>query len=92
MEKEPETPKDFEDDWDRKSVEFTGDMDMTPLDQEAIHMHEIFKSLLKAGFSERQATNLVGVLAYDAMADATSYQLIHDDDEEVEPNEGDFSG
>lgn len=34
----------------------------TPLEQDAAQMHEMFRALLKAGFEERQALQLVAFL------------------------------
>lgn len=53
-----EMPEDNLDD-----LEFEG---MTPLDQDAANMHEMFESLQRAGFSERQALQLVAFLVEES--------------------------
>jgi len=37
----------------------------SPLDEEAVHMHELHKSLIKAGFRDKQALLLVAMIAAD---------------------------
>ena len=44
-------------------LEFEG---MTPLDQDAANMHEMFESLQRAGFTERQALQLVAFLVEES--------------------------
>jgi len=41
----------------------------TPLEQDAAQMHEMFKALLKVGFTERQSLQLVAFLMAEAMED-----------------------
>lgn len=52
----------------------------TTLDADATHMHELFTSLMKAGFTESQALRLVSLLV-DVVDDDTTFFLIDGDEE-----------
>ena len=58
MSEDDDMPEDNLDD-----LEFEG---MTPLDQDAANMHEMFESLQRAGFTERQALQLVAFLVEES--------------------------
>jgi hypothetical protein len=58
MSEDDNMPEDNLDD-----LEFEG---MTPLDQDAANMHEMFESLQRAGFTERQALQLVAFLVEES--------------------------
>lgn len=59
--------------------------DMTPLLQETVQMHELFCSLLSAGFLESQALQLVSLVF--AMGDGFSVYVTEDDDDDGELDE-----
>jgi hypothetical protein len=50
----------------------------TPLEQDAAQMHEMFKSLIKVGFEERQALQLIAFLMAEA-ADEGGVNLFFDE-------------
>jgi hypothetical protein len=50
------------------------ELDFSVLDEEAVHMHELYKSLSKAGFRERQALLLVAMIVNDAHEEAAFIQ------------------
>jgi len=50
------------------------ELDISPLDEEAVHMHELYKSLKKAGFKERQSLLLVAMIVNDAHEEAAFIQ------------------
>lgn len=65
------------------------ELGLSPMDQDAVQMHELFRSLLKAGFRERQALILVAMIVNEAQEDAviftsTSEEDWDEDDEEIE--------
>lgn len=55
-----DTPKDP--DFEKLEEE----LGLTPLDQDAFQMYELFNSLLRAGFREKQALQLVAMIVNDA--------------------------
>jgi hypothetical protein len=61
----------------------------SPLDEEAVHMHELHKSLIKAGFRDRQAIMLVAMIAAD-MREEASYIERADAEDYPEPYPEDF--
>jgi hypothetical protein len=78
---EDDMPEDNLDD-----LEFEG---MTPLDQDAATMHEMFESLQRAGFTERQALQLVAFLVEESGNGGAQIQFMADpnmfpDDEDNE--------
>ena len=52
------------------------ELDFSVLDEEAVHMHELNKSLTKAGFRERQALLLVAMIVNDAHEEAAFIQTM----------------
>jgi hypothetical protein len=64
------------------------ELDFSPLDEEAVHMHELYKSLIKAGFRERQSLLLVAMIVNDAHEEAVFIQSM--EQEEGEENDPDF--
>lgn len=52
------------------------ELDISPLDEEAVHMHELYKSLKKAGFRERQTLLLVAMIVNDAHEEASFIQNV----------------
>lgn len=69
---ENDMPEDNLDD-----LEFEG---MTPLDQDAANMHEMFESLQRAGFTERQALQLVAFLVEESGNGGAQIQFMSDPD------------
>jgi len=60
---------------------------LSPMDEEAVRLHEAFLSLQRAGFTERQALTMLGLMAYDAMDSA--YQIIIEDEDDFDrPQDG----
>lgn len=53
------------------------------MDTDAVQMFELFQALMKAGFRERQALYLVGVIVNESIADDIVF-LPHDHDDEEE--------
>jgi hypothetical protein len=67
------------------------ELDISPLDEEAVHMHELYKSLKKAGFRERQSLLLVAMIVNDAHEEAAFIQSMELEGEpEPEFPEDDF--
>jgi hypothetical protein len=56
------------------------------MDEETMHMHELFKSLLRAGFQERQALSLVAMIVNDMNEQAIFIQHMDEEDD----NDSDF--
>jgi hypothetical protein len=61
-------------------------LDFSALDEEAVHMHELYKSLIKAGFRERQALLLVAMIVNDAHEEAIYIQQMELNGEEDDLN------
>ena len=61
----------------------------SPLDEEAVHMHELHKSLIKAGFRDRQAIMLVAMIAADMREEASYIERV-DAEDYPEPYPEDF--
>lgn len=58
------------------------DLGLSPMDEETLQMHELFKSLLRAGFRERQALILVAMIVNDMNEQAIIVQQSHEDIDE----------
>ena len=54
---------------DDNSLEHLEFENPTPLEQDAAQMHEMFEALMKVGFTERQALQLVAFLMTEASED-----------------------
>jgi len=61
---------------------FEKELDISPLDEDAFQMYELFLSLLRAGFREKQALYLVAMIINDANESEIFYTSIEDDDDE----------
>lgn len=72
MSDKPEEP-----DFDKLEKE----MDLSPLDEDAFQMFEMFNSLLRAGFQEKQALHLVAFILVETQQ---AYLLMELDEEEEE--------
>lgn len=61
-------------------------LNLSPMDEEAVQMHELFNSLTRAGFNEKQALTLVAMIVND-MQEATAHiQIIDEDEEDIDPD------
>jgi hypothetical protein len=58
------------------------ELEMSFLDEEAVQMHELYKSFVRAGFRERQALLLVAMMANDAADDGVYMHEMDMDDED----------
>lgn len=74
-----EEPKKSSIDFNQLEVE----LGMSSLDEDAAQMHELFKSLIKAGFREKQALRLVALIIteHDVLDEAIVFQSDIDFDE-----------
>jgi|694.fasta_scaffold00884_25 hypothetical protein len=79
-----EEPKKDSVDFNQLEIE----LGMSSLDEDAAQMHELFKSLVKAGFRERQALRLVALIIteHDVLDEAIVFQsdIDFDDSDESE--------
>jgi hypothetical protein len=75
---------DFE---DSSFEQFEKEIGISVLDQDATQMHELFLSLVKAGFKERQALVLVALIVNESSQEDVVFSLDPDaleDDEDEE--------
>ena len=56
------------------------ELGLSPMDQDAVQMHELFRSLLRAGFRERQALILVAMIVNEAQEDAVIFTSTSEED------------
>lgn len=61
------------------------DIGLSPLDEDAFQMHEMFHSFLRAGFREKQALQLVAMIVNDSEL-YYSVDVDSDDDDGEEPH------
>lgn len=59
---------------------FEQELNLSPLDQDSMQMHEMFLSLQRAGFRERQALTLVAMIVSEANEDAIIFTSSTEDD------------
>jgi hypothetical protein len=66
------------------------ELDVSPLDQDAVQMHELYKSLLKAGFRDKAALYLVAMIVNESMEqqDSTFIRFDPDFEEDDESDNG----
>ena len=64
------------------------ELNLTPLDEDAFQMYEMFHSLLRAGFRERQALTLVAMIVNDANEAEIFYTRIDDEEQEDSGDDG----
>ena len=57
------------------------DLGVSVLDQDAVQMHELYKSLLKAGFRDKAALYLVAMIVNESMDESTGITFT------VDPND-----
>jgi hypothetical protein len=72
MSQEPEEP-------DFNALE--DQMRMSPMDQDAVQMHELYQSLVRAGFREKAALYLVAMIVNESMDESTGITFT------VDPND-----
>ena len=60
---------------------FSKELDVSPLDLDAIQMFELYKSLMKAGFVEIQALRLVSMIVNESMQDEIIFTGMDTDEE-----------
>jgi Holliday junction resolvasome RuvABC DNA-binding subunit len=81
---------------DDNSLEHLEFENPTPLEQDAAQMHEMFEALMKVGFTERQALQLVAFLMTEASEDGavnlffdeTFLKRMHEGFDEEEEDDG----
>jgi len=66
---------------------FSKELDVSPLDQDAIQMYELYKSLMKAGFVELQALRLVSMIVNESMQDEIIFTGMDTDEDSSEDEE-----
>jgi hypothetical protein len=66
------------------------DLGVSVLDQDAVQMHELYKSLLKAGFRDKAALYLVAMIVNESMEqqDSTFIRFDLDFEEDDESDNG----
>ena len=66
---------------------FSKELDVSPLDLDAIQMFELYKSLMKAGFVEIQALRLVSMIVNESMQDEIIFTGMDTDEESSDGEE-----
>jgi hypothetical protein len=66
---------------------FSKELDVSPLDLDAIQMFELYKSLIKAGFVEIQALRLVSMIVNESMQDEIIFTGMDTDEESSDGEE-----
>jgi hypothetical protein len=66
---------------------FSKELDVSPLDLDAIQMFELYKSLMKAGFIEIQALRLVSMIVNESMQDEIIFTGMDTDEESSDGEE-----
>mgnify|MGYP000515187225 CR=1 FL=1 len=79
MSEKPEEP-DFE--------ALEEDLGLSPMDEEAMQMHELYKSLTRAGFRDKQALYLVAMIVNDMNEQAVIIHHVEDDEDEDDSDPG----
>ena len=66
------------------------ELGVSPLDQDAVQMHELYKSLIKAGFREKAALYLVAMIVNESMDDSTgvTFTMMDSDDDDFDDDDG----
>lgn len=54
------------------------ELDMSPMDQDAFQMYELYTSLIKAGFREKAALYLVAMIVNESMDESTGITFTAD--------------
>jgi len=79
MSEKPEEP-DFE--------ALEKDLGLSPMDEEAMQMHELYNSLVRAGFRDKQALYLVAMIVNDMNEQAVIIHHVEDEDDEDDSDPG----
>ena len=66
---------------------FSKELDVSPLDLDAIQMFELYKSLIKAGNIEIQALRLVSMIVNESMQDEIIFTGMDTDEESSDGEE-----
>lgn len=66
---------------------FSKELDVSPLDLDAIQMFELYRSLTKAGFIEIQALRLVSMIVNESMQDEIIFTGMDTDEESSDGEE-----
>ena len=66
---------------------FSKELNVSPLDLDAIQMFELYKSLIKAGFIEIQALRLVSMIVNESMQDEIIFTGMDTDEESSDGEE-----
>lgn len=56
-------------------------LNLSPMDEEAVQMHELFNSLSRAGFNEKQSLTLVAMIVNDMNDQVHIIQSYEEEDE-----------
>jgi len=80
MSEKPEEP-DFE--------ALEKDLGLSPMDEEAVQMHELYNSLVRAGFRDKQALFLVAMIVNDMNEQAIIIQHQEEDEDDSDPGSAD---
>ena len=65
------------------------EMRMSPMDQDAVQMHELYQSLIRAGFREKAALYLVAMIVNESMDESTGVTFTMLDPEEMDDDPDD---
>jgi hypothetical protein len=68
------------------------DLGINVMDQDAVQMHELYKSLLKAGFRDKAALYLVAMIVNESMEDNAGITFTMLDPEEMDEDSDDNDG
>ncbi len=84
---EPNSPEEPRDKDEPSSFDFNRlevDLGISSLDEDAMQMYELYKSLIKAGFRDKQALRLVALIIteHDVLEEAIVFSLDPDDIDE----------
>lgn len=68
------------------------ELGVSPLDQDAVQMHELYKSLIKAGFREKAALYLVAMIVNESMDEGVSFTMYEASDDDDFDDDDDGTG
>lgn len=65
------------------------EMRMSPMDQDAVQMHELYQSLIRAGFREKAALYLVAMIVNESMDESTgvTFTMLDPEDMDDDPDD-----
>lgn len=88
MSKQPEESEERPEDNSQADLEkMERELWISPMDEDSIQMFEMYRSLLRAGFRERQALTLVATIINEAQM-SEIYYVRDDDDPEEDQKDG----